>query len=55
VSDAILFESAAPTNGTAVAVLQQQIAGRVGAQAEFDRVRSRMAFIKKKLYTVAGF
>jgi hypothetical protein len=48
VADAILLESAAPTNGAAVAVLQQCITGAVGTQGELDRARKRLlAFIKK--------
>ena len=47
VADAILVESAAPTNGVAVAVLQQCIAGTAGTQGDLDRVRKRLALIKK--------
>ena len=36
VADAILLESAAPTNGVAVAVLQQCIAGTAGTQEDLD-------------------
>ena len=49
VADAILLESAAPTNGVAVAVLQQCIAGTAGTQEDLDRVRKRLALIKKGL------
>ena len=52
VADAILLESAAPTNGVAVAVLQQCIAGTAGTQEDLDRVRKRLAFIKKGLQQV---
>jgi hypothetical protein len=38
-----------------VAVLQQCIAGAVGTQEDLDRVRKRLALIKKGLNTVAGF
>ena len=55
VADAILLESAAPTNGIAVAVLQQCIAGTAGAQEDLDRVRNRLAKIKKGLQKAAGF
>ena len=54
VADAILLESAAPTNGVAVAVLQQCIAGTAGTQEDLDRVRKRLAIIKKNLQKVAG-
>ena len=43
VADAILLESAAPTNGVAVAVLQKCIAGTAGTQEDLDRVRNRLA------------
>jgi hypothetical protein len=52
VADAILLESAAPTNGVAVAVLQQCIAGTAGTQEDLDRVRKRLALIKKGLQQV---
>ena len=52
VADAILLESAAPTNGVAVAVLQQCIAGTAGTQGDLDRVRKRLALIKKGLQQV---
>ena len=52
VADAILVESAAPTNGVAVAVLQQCIAGTAGTQEDLDRVRKRLALIKKGLQQV---
>ena len=52
VVDAILLESAAPTNGVAVAVLQQCIAGTAGTQEDLDRVRKRLALIKKGLQQV---
>ena len=52
VADAILFESAAPTNGVAVAVLQQCIDGTAGTQEDLDRVRKRLALIKKGLQQV---
>jgi hypothetical protein len=55
VADATLLESAAPTNGVAVAVLQQCIAGAVGTQEEFYRARERLGFTKKGLHAVAGF
>ena len=55
VADAILLESAAPTSGVAVAVLQQCIAGTAGAQEDLDRVRNRLAYIKKGLQKAAGF
>jgi hypothetical protein len=48
-ADAILLESAAQTNGVAVAVLQQGIAGTAGAQGYLDRVRCRLALINKGL------
>ena len=54
VADAILLESAAPTNGVAVAVLQQFIAGTAGTQEDLDRVRKRLAKTKKGLQKVAG-
>ena len=54
VADAILLESAAPTNGVAVAVLQQCIAGTAGTQEDLDRVRNRLASIKKGLQKVVG-
>ena len=44
--------SAAPTNGVAVAVLQQCIAGTAGTQEDLDRVRKRLALIKKGLQQV---
>jgi hypothetical protein len=53
-ADAIHLEYAAPTNGVAVAVLQQFFAGTVGTQKDFGRVRKRLAFIKKGLNVVAG-
>jgi hypothetical protein len=55
VADSILLESAAPFNGVAVAVLQQCLAGTAGTQEDLDRVRRRLAFIKKGLQKVAGF
>ena len=54
VADAILVESAAPTNGVAVAVLQQCIAGTAGTQGDLDRVRKRLALIKKGLQQQVG-
>ena len=54
VADANLLESAAPTNGVAVAVLQQCIAGTAGTKEDLDRVRKRLAKIKKGLQQVAG-
>ena len=47
VADAILLESLAPTNGVAVAVLQQCIAGTAGTQENLDRVRKRLTLIKR--------
>jgi hypothetical protein len=47
VADATLLESAAPTNGVAVAVLQKCIAEAVGTQGDLDRVRKRLAFTKR--------
>ena len=52
VADAILLESAAPTNGVAVAVLQQCIAGTAGTQEDLGRVRKRLTLIKKGLQQV---
>ena len=50
VADAILLESAALTNGVAVAVLQQCIAGTAGTQEDLNRVRNRLAKIKRGLH-----
>jgi hypothetical protein len=54
-ADAILFESAAPTNGAAVAVLKLCIAGAVGIQTDLNRIRKRLEFIKTGLHAMAGF
>jgi hypothetical protein len=55
VAGVILLESSAPTNGAAVAVLQQCIAGTAGTQEDFDRVSNRLALIKMGLHKVTGF
>jgi hypothetical protein len=55
VADDMLLESAAPTNGAAVAVLQKYNAGMAGTQKDLGRVRNRLALIKKNLQKVAGF
>jgi hypothetical protein len=55
VAGAILRESEAPTDGVAVAVLQQSIAGTAGTQGDLGSVRRNLALIKKGLYQVAGF
>jgi hypothetical protein len=43
VADFNLLKSSAPTNGVAVAVLQQCIAGTIGTQEDLDCVRKRLA------------
>jgi hypothetical protein len=53
-TDATLLDSAAPTNGVAVAVLNQRIAWTVGTQEDFGRVCNRLALIKKGLHKAAG-
>jgi hypothetical protein len=53
VADAILLESAPPTNGIAVAVLQHCVAGTAGTQEDLGRVCNRLALIKKGLHEVA--
>jgi hypothetical protein len=55
VAGAIILNSSAPTHGVAVAVLQLCIAGAVGAQGDLDRVRNRLALIKKGPHAKAGF
>ena len=54
VAEALLLEWAAPSTGLALRVLQQCIAGMAGTQEDLDRVRKRLAKIKKGLQKVAG-
>jgi hypothetical protein len=55
VAGAILLGSAAPTNGAAVAVLQQYIAGTASTKKYLGRVRGLLALIKSSLYDASGF
>jgi hypothetical protein len=55
VARAILLKSSAPTNGVAVAAMQQRIAGTTGTQGDLDRVRNRLALTKKGMHAAFGF
>jgi hypothetical protein len=55
VAGAILLGSAAPTNGAAVAVLQQCIAGTASTKKYLGSVRGLLALIKSSLYDASGF
>jgi hypothetical protein len=54
VADAIILKYAAPTDGVAVAVLQQCIAATAGTQEDFCFARKRPALVKSSLQKVAG-
>jgi hypothetical protein len=55
VARAILLKSSAPTNGVAVAAMQQRIAGTTGTQGDLDRVRNRLALTKQGMHAAFGF
>ena len=54
VADALLLEWAAPSNGLALRVLQQCIAGAPGLDVDFERVRKRIARVNLGLKKVAS-
>jgi hypothetical protein len=53
-ADNVLLESAAPTNGVAVAVLKQCTLGMAATQEDMSRVRNRLALVKNGLNTVVA-
>ena len=54
VGEALLLEWAAPSNSSAVGVLQQCIAGTPGEKVDLDRVRIRLVRINKWMKKVVG-
>jgi hypothetical protein len=55
VGEALLLEWAAPSNSSAVGVLQQCIAGTPGEKVDLDRVRKRLEKVLKGLNKVVGY
>jgi hypothetical protein len=54
VAHALLFEWAAPSSSVAVRVLQQLIAGTLGEEVDFGRIRRRLAKVHNGLKKVAS-